>query len=986
VSFPFASAGCLISPGATTLTQQRSVASVAARRYLESRVETVAAGRVLLEREHELELLREMLRRAQAGSGALAFIEAPAGQGKTALLRALRREATGAGVRVLSAIGAELERDFAFGVVRQLFEPELHVAGEARRARLFRDAAELARPIVVAGGVAEAVTDASHARLHGLFWLLVNLAEEQPALIVVDDAHWGDAPSLRFLDMLVRRVEDVPVLLAIAARPDEPGAETQLIDSLASASTGRLVRPGTLSRAAVERLVRSRLGEEAADAFVGGCFETTGGNPLLVTELLAALEREGATGVAADLERVRRAVPATISRTVLARLRRLAPAALALARGLAVLGDRSQLTRVAALAGITPEQVSEQHAVLARAGLLEREALRFVHPLLLAAVHADLVGGERSLWHRRAARLLSDDGARDEQIAVHLLHAEPGGEPWAARALLDAGRRARCAGAPDVAQRLLARALAEPAAGEDAALVMLELGLAEAALGGKEALDHLAGAAASGSPRIAARAEQVRASVLLMSVRPEEAVNALERAVALLEGEDPITAAELEDDLLYARHYAGLALDEQLPLFEQAAREGRVSALAQLAMIEALRGAPAHIVVDLANRALADGRLIRDRVDQPPASHAIFALAMVDAADEAAAAIELATEAARKSGSRYAAACVAGARTSWEHDFGDLRRAEDEARLIIDVFRSTAGPGGADDSGVLALATALLDRGRVDEAERALADLPADWGPGARNRWLRGASLRARIRLAQGRTEEALSELREQLRDDEQRGRAINARDLIRATLVAVLAELGRRDEALALADEQLVVARRRGLPTAEARLLVARAGAFDGPDRIVALEEAVEAARRSPSRLVQAQALGELGATLRRAGKRVAARQPLRQARELAHRCGATGLEKTAHDELVIAGARPQRLALSGVDALTASERRVAEHAARGLRNREIAEALFVTRKTVETHLAHAYAKLDIQSRAQLTDALGSARITPAATRPVPQ
>jgi len=930
---------------------------------------------VLLEREHELELLRAMLAEAEAeaGSGAVAFVEGPAGQGKTALLRALRREATDAGVRVFSAIGAELERDFAFGVVRQLFEPELHVADGARRARLFRDAAELARPVLVSGGVSEAVTDVSHARLHGLFWLVVNLAEEQPALIVVDDAHWGDAPSLRFLDMLARRVEDLPVLMAIAARPDEPGAETQLLDSLASAPTGRLLRPGVLSRDAVGQLLRARLGEGATDPLVGACFETTGGNALLVTELLGALERQGVTGVSADLDRVRRAVPASISRTVVARLRRLAPAALALARGLAVLGDRSQLTRVAALAGITPEQASEQHAVLARAGLLEREALRFVHPMLLAAVHADLVGGERSLWHRRAARLLADDGAREEEIAVHLLHAEPAGDPWAARVLVDAGRRARYEGAPDVAQRLLARALAEPPGDDDAPNVMLELGLAGAALGSKDALGDLERAAATGAPLVAARAEKARAGVLLMSVRPQEAVHALERAVALLEDEDPATVAELEDDLLYARHYAGLPLDEQLPLFEQAAREGRASALAHLAMIEALRGAPAHAVVELANRALADGELIRNRVDQPPVQHAIMALQMVDAADEAAAAIELAAEAARKTGSRYAAACVAGPRTNWEHDFGDLRRAEDEARLVIDVFRSTAGPGGADDAGVLALATALLDRGRVDEAERALADLPADWGPDARNRWLRGASQRARLRLAQGRPEAALSELREQLRDDEERGRAITARDLIRATLVAVLAELGRREEALALADEQLKVARRRGLATAEARLLVARARAFDGPDRIAALQEAVEAAQRSPSRLVQAQALGDLGATLRRAGQRVAARQPLRQARELAHRCGATGLEAAAHEELVIAGARPTRLALSGVDALTASERRVAELAARGLRNRQIAETLFVTLKTVETHLAHAYAKLDIQGRSQLRDALGA-------------
>jgi DNA-binding CsgD family transcriptional regulator len=928
---------------------------------------------MLLEREHELELLRAMLRETESGSGALAFVEAPAGQGKTALLRALRREAVGAGVRVFSALGAELERDFAFGVVRQLFESELHVADGIRRARLFRDAAGLARPVLVAEGIAEAVTDVSHVRLHGLFWFVANLAEEQPALIVVDDAHWADAPSLRFLDMLARRVEDLPVLIAVAARPEEPGAETQLLDLLASPPSGQLVRLGALSRGAVGRLVSARLGEGAADAFVSACYESTGGNPLLVTELLGALEREGATGAAGDIDRVRRAAPSRITRTVVARLRRLAPGALALARGLAVLGDRSQLASVAALAGITPEQASEQHALLARVGLLEPDTLRFAHPLLRAAVHADLIGGERSLWHRRAARLLADGGAREEEIAVHLLQTEPARDPWTARVLLDAGRRARREGAPDVAQRLLSRALVEPPDGEDVPQVMLELGLAEAALGGKDALGHLERAAATGAPLVAARAERAVGSMLLMSVRPQEAVHALQRAVALLEGQDPATVAELEDELLYARHYAGLPLAEQLPLFEQAAREGRAAALAHLAMIEALRGAPADAVVELANRALADGGLIRNAVDQPPSQHAIMALQMVDAADEAGAAIELATEAARKSGSRYAVACVAGARTNWEHDFGDLRRAEDEARLVIDVFRSTTGPGGADDGGVLALATALLDRGRVDEAKSALADLPADWGPGARNRWLRGASLRARLRLAQGRPEEALSELREQLRDDEQRGRAINARDLIRTTLVAVLAELGHREEALALADEQLTVARRRGIATAEARLLLARARAFEGPRRIAALEDAVEAARRSPSRLVQAQALGELGATLRRAGSRVAARQPLRQARELAHRCGATGLEATAHDELVIAGARPKRLALSGVDALTASERRVAELAAHGLRNRDIAETLFITLKTVETHLSHAYAKLDIQARSQLTDALGA-------------
>jgi DNA-binding CsgD family transcriptional regulator len=125
-------------------------------------------------------------------------------------------------------------------------------------------------------------------------------------------------------------------------------------------------------------------------------------------------------------------------------------------------------------------------------------------------------------------------------------------------------------------------------------------------------------------------------------------------------------------------------------------------------------------------------------------------------------------------------------------------------------------------------------------------------------------------------------------------------------------------------------------------------------------------------ARLVQAEAVGALGAAQRRGNQRAEARETLREARELAHLCGAVGLEERIHGELVVAGARPQRIALAGVEALTAAERRVAELAAEGLRNREIAETLFVTLKTVEVHLGRAYSKLDIHGRSQLAQALG--------------
>jgi DNA-binding CsgD family transcriptional regulator len=145
------------------------------------------------------------------------------------------------------------------------------------------------------------------------------------------------------------------------------------------------------------------------------------------------------------------------------------------------------------------------------------------------------------------------------------------------------------------------------------------------------------------------------------------------------------------------------------------------------------------------------------------------------------------------------------------------------------------------------------------------------------------------------------------------------------------------------------------------------------GPDdhRLELLVEAVSVLGRSPSLLARGHALFDLGAAQRRSGQITAARTPLREALQLAHEMGATVLEASARHELHATGARPRRAARSGADALTPTERRVAELAAQGLSNPQIAQALFVTSKTIQTHLAHAYRKLDIRSRHHLAHAL---------------
>jgi DNA-binding CsgD family transcriptional regulator len=196
-----------------------------------------------------------------------------------------------------------------------------------------------------------------------------------------------------------------------------------------------------------------------------------------------------------------------------------------------------------------------------------------------------------------------------------------------------------------------------------------------------------------------------------------------------------------------------------------------------------------------------------------------------------------------------------------------------------------------------------------------------------------------------------------------------------RGAIALALTALGERDQARELAAKQLERARIFAVPRPLATAL-RTAGLVEGGDTGLGfLRESVVVVENAGAPLELAHSLHELGRAVRRSGRRAEAREPLRRALDLASECGATALAEQAHEELVTAGARPRRARTTGVDALTASERRVAELAAKGMTNREIAQALFVTMKTVAVHLAHTYQKLDISSREQLPGALGTPR-----------
>jgi DNA-binding CsgD family transcriptional regulator len=265
--------------------------------------------------------------------------------------------------------------------------------------------------------------------------------------------------------------------------------------------------------------------------------------------------------------------------------------------------------------------------------------------------------------------------------------------------------------------------------------------------------------------------------------------------------------------------------------------------------------------------------------------------------------------------------------------------------------------------GCTVLAEALIEQGHLDEAERTLAEMgvtATTCPPGPVYLSLTALSRLQRVR---GNHETAL----EIARQAEEACRLYQIQNPAVAdwrTLAALaLHYLDRDSEARVIADENLNRARRWGAPRTLGRALRVSGLISPQQDRIDLFEEAVNVLKGSPAYLEYAKALVDLGAALRKAGHRNDARPPLRQALDLATRCGAVPLSDRASAELATAGARRRRTALTGPGALTPSERRVADLAAHGQTNRQIAQTLFVTPKTVEVHLSNCYRKLSVTS-----------------------
>ncbi|MGZ4343277.1 MAG: ATP-binding protein [Solirubrobacteraceae bacterium] len=939
-----------------------------------------AAGS-LLERERELNALAQLMGSAARGSGAGAMIEAEAGIGKTALLAAVSERASAAGMAVLTATAGELESEFVWGVVRQLFDATVARAPGAKRDRLLDGAASMSRPALGFEAAHETV-DVSYGTLHGLYWLTANLAQEHALLLSIDDVQWADLPSLRFIAHLLPRVAELPILLVMAGRPrsvdSAPG--TELLSRIATQHSLTALRLMALSRKACTTLVRENLTQEADEDVCVACHELSGGNPFLLRALLAELAEGHVEGVEVTAQHVRRITPAAVSASVLLRLARLPEGAVALARAVAILGSSAPFHTACRLAGLGADEAASSAATLIRAGILiEADALAFVHPLVRAAVYGDLAGPERSRWHRRAARMLDEDRAGLDHVAAQLMQSMPSGDEWTVQQLRRGAADAWGRGAPDVAADYLRRALAEPPVEKVRGPVLYELGQVQlvqdpalAAPDLRDALEFIE------EPRLRADVALALGDALTLLGRLPDAIRVFGGGIAELEDDDSRgLRASLEAARLGAARWepSAQALRHEL-VAEIRRRDTEGTSLdprvhSQLAIEAAAEGIDRNGAVRHARAALgAAERPTGAATSSLP--EAMLVLAFADLVGESQTAVDEWLSVARSRA--WPLAVVLGATIA----------------TLVSLYRgaisdAVANAWEAVSAGaeirlapvtVAFLVEALVERGDLDQARDELsnrgleAEVPYAWAPTPL------LLARGRLHAAAGDHRAALEDLMEAGRRAETWGVRNPAMHPWRSSAAASLAQLGERDHAVRLAEEEIELARRWGAPRPLGVALRAAGIAHGGEHGLSLLREATAVLEPSAAPLEHARAVTDLGSALRRAGHRAEAREHLRKGLHLAHELGALHVARGAREELIIAGARPRRDALRGRDALTPSELRVAQLAAQGRTNREIAEHLFITLRTVEAHLTNSYAKLNIASRQQLAAALSSSPI----------
>ncbi|GGM03546.1 hypothetical protein GCM10010129_53760 [Streptomyces fumigatiscleroticus] len=907
----------------------------------------------LRERDDAHALLAHEVERTLGGTGRLVLLRGATGTGRTAVLEAGAEQAAARGLRVLRVRCSPEDTDVPFSTVLQLLGP-------------VPDFTDVAPPADDRGSAAR------------LWRLLRSYAAEGPLMVAVDDVHLADGASRRWLVEAARHVDRLKVLL-VATERSQYDIDPQPA-GLAHALSPSLVRTHTLAPltdAASAGLIRAAF-PRAGQEWTRDCARAGAGSPLL---LRALLEDLGSTPPGPLPDSCAALYPGAYPAAVSWWLESAGSATAEVARVLAALeqawtadltGDPADL--LAEAAGADPARVAGWLTAMTRLGLLRPDAggrPRYAHPLLRDAVLTGWPAERRERAHRAAAEAMLRRGDRVEAVARQLLRTGPVGLPWAPRVLRDAVGVAVRESRPGDAVGYLRRALDEPLSDHLRQRLLTELGSLEYTVTDAPGIPRLAealrlpappqdlvrtaialGTALAGRGEVRAAVDVLRRLEDRLAGHPELARTAQTASTLLSDRDGAVrqdTYRRLSDTAARSPESAGTT--GQALLVRYAATAGTCSAEEAMTRLRALLTQPADPLAE--PFLLGTAAAVAQWADELDDAERLVERGLAGQGPSLLHPMEQALLDTR--------ADIAAARG----EYGVLL-ADHAARAVQD---HGTGPSNADAHAV----TALLETGRTEEARR-LADAfdlrraPDSWEV---NRFLYA---RGRLRSAEGDINGALHDFLEC-------GRRQSARSVVspvvtpwRSAAALCRLALGEPREALALAEEELRLARVWNTPRTVGRALRVLGRATGGRRGRELAQEAVDVLRESPAGTELVSALLAQGRLLTGAGERARGRDCLREAAERAERLGSVRLRERAEEALRAGGARRAAAALTGSDALTGSERRIAELAADGRTNVEIADLLHVARRTVETHLTSTYRKLGIRRRGELRQALGVA------------
>ncbi|MFD8199918.1 ATP-binding protein [Streptomyces sp. NPDC003470] len=880
---------------------------------------TAAASASLWERDEEVAAITravDTLCADRSSSGTLLVCRGEAGLGKTALLAETRRIAEARGCTVWSARGGETLRSVPFNVVRQLLQPALVSMLPEEAREYLGDWYDIAGPALGIAEPGERQADPQGV-CDGLVAAVRRLARrEWPLVLLVDDVHWADQETLRWLAALAGRLDETSALMVIAHRPgDVTGDSARHLDTVEAA--GRPLAPlSALTPEATAGLTRATVGAHADSAFCREVWAVTDGNPYETVELLAKVkdsELEPVEARAAELRALNRSARGG---GLVARLEQLGIDATRFAWAAAILGtgitvdmvarlatlDRGDAVRCAELLGAarivtTPDPAS---------GRVADGDLEFVHPLIATAVYNSIPDALRRAMHGIAAQLVADSGLGAAAASRHLLQVHPDDDQDVVRQLRDAAREHLAVGAPDAARRCLERAIEEPPLPEAHARVLYELGCATLLTAPATTIGHLRTALAmpglDGDERVDAVFRLSQA--LLHNDQLEEAVRTVE--AESLRTPDPSARLRLQAvQYMWEGIHAGETASpgRSARLAELAAtctgRDNAERALLILRGFDAMtHGESAEEVVELCDRALVNGRLAPGLgwtdtewgLELPMMLASAYAYC--DRLDRAEA---LFTEALRA----YETAGWSGGHLALAHAYvglghrrrGRLREAEESLRASLRIAERVGRGLPLYWSAICNLIDTLLARGHVEEA-RSLADQYGFAPPYPSTIVLPDPrTVRGRLLLATGRTKDGVNELEAAEKAAAARGRHNPvvvpwATDLARALAAE---DPGR---AARLASDARRQAERFGTDTAIGEALRCAAALETGQRAVRLAAQAVAYLESSPCQYEHAAARVEYGIAARSGAE-------LERGLALARSCGSDGLVAKAREAM---------------------------------------------------------------------------------------